>query len=342
MEYCEIFSHHIMFICAFTAWVKGPSILSDFILKRCHGFIIIVVARRSIIFIEHFLWRLITVNHSRTNFHLCQTGSQHVMSKWAHFHIWAMRLTLWAIDSIQPAMVVGRLDQMSLHVVTFWVLSLAFWKKLSGDGHNWLLSPCCYTTCMWAVLTCNRQILGAIPSHLDAQKHLDDLLHSAGKASSLFSGLGLSCDHSQHTHGGLLELDIHKIEMGTTVVINNLWSILNNTTANIDIALTRCSFFYRLTYIYASRIVPASRTKFHDNFTKVMGMVKKYKEDIIYMNQDLGCVLWYPRCQIYEHISGPSLWRWCWCLHSTFSPHLSPLWRYHGTPMLVAGTPGDA
>ena len=61
----------------------------------CNAFIIsvIVVTRRSIISIEHFLWYLITVNYSRTNFHLCPIGSQHVMSKWAHFHIWAMRLT---------------------------------------------------------------------------------------------------------------------------------------------------------------------------------------------------------------------------------------------------------
>ena len=95
IEYCEIFSHHIMFICAFTAWVRDPSILYTFILKRCHAFIIrvIVVTWRSIFFIEQFLWHLITVNHSRTNFHLCPTGSQHVMSKWAHFHIWAMRMT---------------------------------------------------------------------------------------------------------------------------------------------------------------------------------------------------------------------------------------------------------
>ena len=44
-------------------------------------------------------------------------------------------------------------------------------------------------------------------------------------------------------HGRPLELDIPapKIEMGTDVVINNLWSILNNTTANI--ALTCCQFF---------------------------------------------------------------------------------------------------
>ena len=95
IEHGEIFSHAIMFICAFTAWVRGPSILFTFILKMCHWFIInaIVVTRRSIIFIEHFLGYLITVNHSRTHFHLCPTGSQHVMSKWAHFHIWAMRLT---------------------------------------------------------------------------------------------------------------------------------------------------------------------------------------------------------------------------------------------------------
>ena len=84
-----------MFICAFTAWVRGPSILYTFILKRWHAFIIrvIVVTGRSIFIIEQFLWHLITVNHSRTNFHLCPTGSQHVMSKWAHFHVWAMRMT---------------------------------------------------------------------------------------------------------------------------------------------------------------------------------------------------------------------------------------------------------
>ena len=84
-----------MFICVFTAWVRGPSIFFTFILERCHAFIIsvIVVTRRSILFIEHFLRHFITVNYSRRNFHLCPTGSQHVMSKWAHFHIWAMRLT---------------------------------------------------------------------------------------------------------------------------------------------------------------------------------------------------------------------------------------------------------
>ena len=96
MEYCEIFSHHIILIGAFTAWVRGPSILYTFIPKRCHAFIIsvIVVIRRSTICIEHYMWPLIIVNH-RTNFHLCPTGSKRVMSKCAHFHIWAMRLTWW-------------------------------------------------------------------------------------------------------------------------------------------------------------------------------------------------------------------------------------------------------
>ena len=149
----------------------------------------------------------------------------------------------WAIDSSQSTMVVGMLDQMSSHVVTFWVLSLAFSIKVFRDGHHWLWSPCCYTKSMWAVPTCNRQNLGAISSRLDTQKHLDDLLHSAGKASPLLSGWGLSYNHRQHMQGSLLELDIPKIEMGTVVVINNLWSILNNTTANIDIALTRCPIF---------------------------------------------------------------------------------------------------
>ena len=149
---------------------------------------------------------------------------------------------VWAIDSSQPTMVVWRLDQMSSHVVTFWVLSLTFWIKVFGDKHHWLLPPCCYTTSTWAVPSCNKQNLGAIPSRLDGQKHLNDLLHSAGKASPLHSGWGLSYNHSQRTHGRLLELDIHKIEMGTAVVINNLVSI-------------------------------------------------------IYMSQDLGCVLWCPRYQ---------------------------------------------
>ena len=67
---------------------------------------------------------------------------------------------------------------------------------------------------------------------------------SAGKASLLLSGWGLSYHHSQCTHGRLQELDIPKIEMGTAVVINNLWSILNNTTANIDIPLTYGPIFF--------------------------------------------------------------------------------------------------
>ena len=143
------------------------------------------------------------------------------------------------LDSSQPTMVVGRLDQMSSHVVRVWVLSLAFWIKVLGDRHHWLLSPCRYTTSMWAVPTCNRQNLGAIPSRLDAQKHLDDLLHSAGKAPLSFLVEGYH--HSQRMHGRLLELA--KIEMGTAVVINTLWLILNHTTANMDIALTRCPIF---------------------------------------------------------------------------------------------------
>ena len=60
---------------------------------------------------------------------------------------------------------------------------------------------------------------------------------SAGNASPLLSGWGLSYNHSQCTYGRLQELDIRKIEMGTALVINSLWAILNNTTANIDIPL---------------------------------------------------------------------------------------------------------
>ena len=136
-----------MLICAFTAWVRGPSILITFILKRCHAFIIsvIVVTGSSVIFLVHFLWHLITVNHSRTN-SIC---AQLVPSMWCpngHTSIYEpWDWLVWAIDSSQLTMVVGRLDQMSSHVVTFWVLSLAFWIKVFGNGHHWLLTPCCYT-----------------------------------------------------------------------------------------------------------------------------------------------------------------------------------------------------
>ena len=224
-----------MFICAFTAWVRGPSILFTFILQRCHALIIsvIVVTRRSTIFIDHFLWHLITVNHSRTNFLLCTTGSNWHTSIYEPWD-WLV----WAIDSSQPAMVAWWLDQMSSHVAIFWVLSLAFRIKVFGDVYHWLLSPWCYIACMLAVPTCRRQNLGATPSRLDVQKYLDDLLHTAGKASSLLSGWGQSYNHSQCTHRALQELDIPEIEMGTAVIINNLWSILNNTTANMAIRLT--------------------------------------------------------------------------------------------------------
>ena len=83
----------------------------------------------SIIFIEHFLWHLITVNHNRTHFHLCPIGSQHVMSN-GHTSIHEPWYWLvWAIDSSQPTRVVWRLDQMSSHVVTFWVLSFGILDK---------------------------------------------------------------------------------------------------------------------------------------------------------------------------------------------------------------------
>ena len=244
IEYCEIFSHHIMFICAFTAWVRSPSILFTFILKRCHAFIIsvIVVTRRSIIFIEHFLSYLITVNHSRTNFLLCPTGSQHVMSKWAHFHIWAMRLTRlsnWFITACHGGREAGSNVSTCCDILGpfFGIFDKSVWIRASLT----LVSLLLYNK----HVSCSnlQQAEPAVPSRLDAQKHLDDLLHSAGKASPLLSGRGLSYNHSQRTHGRLLELDIPKIVMGTAVIFNNLWSILNNTTANIDFALTRCPNF---------------------------------------------------------------------------------------------------
>ena len=197
----------------------------------CHAFIIsaIVVTRRSVIFIEHFLWHSITVNHSRTNPHLCPTpGSQHVMSKWASFHMWAMtRLSYWFITACHGGREAGTNLFTCCDILgpSFSIFYKSVWRWASLTLVSLLL---CYTTCMWAVPTCNRQNLGAIPSRLNVQKCLDDLLHSAGTASPLLSGWGLSYNHSQCTHRRLQELDIPQIEMGTAVVINNrFWTTLH-------------------------------------------------------------------------------------------------------------------
>ena len=224
------------------------------------------------------------------------------------------------------------LDQMSSHVVTFWVLSLTFWTKVFGDGHHWLFPHCCYTTSMWAVPTCNKQNLGAIPSRLDAQKHLDDLLHPAGKASPLLSGRGLSYNYSQHTHGRLLELDIPKIEMGTAVVINNLWSILNNTTANINITLTRCPIFLVswLIFMHLELFLPLALS-FMTTSQRWWAWWRNTRKTSA---SSTWTRTWNVFCDTlaarFTNISQVLVW-WCWCLHSTFSPRPSPLWRYHGT-----------
>ena len=169
---------------------------------------------------------------------------------------------------------------------------------------------------MWPVPICNGQNIGAVPSHLDAQKHLDDPLHSAEKASSSLSEWRLSYNHIQCRCRRLQPLVDSEQTTANNRYLAHLWS----------------DFSCQLTDIYASHIVPSSKTtKFHDKFTKVMGMVKKYNEDIgiICMNQDLRCVLWCPWRMIEEQISGQDSWRWCWCLHSTFSPCSLPLWLCH-------------
>ena len=81
-----MFSHN-MFIGVFIAWVRCPSILFIFVLRRCDAFIIsvIVVMRRSIIITEHFLWHLIAVG--KISIH-----GQLLSSMW-----WALRLTFWVL-----------------------------------------------------------------------------------------------------------------------------------------------------------------------------------------------------------------------------------------------------
>ena len=94
IEHCQMFSHHIMFIDAFIAWVRHPSVLFTFILRRCNAFIIsVTVIRRPIIFkfTEHFLWHLITVEKNSTH-------AQLVSSMWCcpngHISIYEPWLTL--------------------------------------------------------------------------------------------------------------------------------------------------------------------------------------------------------------------------------------------------------
>ena len=165
------------------------------------------------------------------------------MSKWAHFHIWAIKLTRlshWFITAYHGGRAAGSnvFTRCDILGPFFGILDKSVWRRASLTLVSLLLynkhESCSnlQQTEPWSNFVSLRYA-----------KHLDDLLHSAGKASPLLSGWGLSYYHRQHMQGRLLELDIPKIEMGTVVVINNLWSILNNTTANIDITLTRCPIF---------------------------------------------------------------------------------------------------
>ena len=97
---------------------------------------VIVVTMRSIFFIDQFLWHLITVNQSGTNFHLCPTGSQHVMSKCAHFHIWAMRMThvsYWFITTCHGGREAGSNVFTYCHILGpfFSILDKSVWRRAS-------------------------------------------------------------------------------------------------------------------------------------------------------------------------------------------------------------------
>ena len=132
--------------CAFITWVRRPSILFTFILRRCHAFIIhvIVVIRRSIIFKDHScgIWS------QRENCHPCSTGFQHVtLSNWAYFHIWAMRLTRLIFVHHSLPWWWGGWNKF-LHMLWHFGSFFAFWIRVSGHGHHWLLCPSWYTTCM--------------------------------------------------------------------------------------------------------------------------------------------------------------------------------------------------
>ena len=138
-----MFSHNILF----TPRVRVPSIFLFIFILRSHVYItsVIVVTRRSIIFMEHFISHLITVNHSGTDFHLCSTGSQRVMlSKWTHFHIWTMKLTHlsnWFITGCHGVREAGS------NVVTcfdnfgpfFGILDKSVWRRTSLTAVSFLL-----------------------------------------------------------------------------------------------------------------------------------------------------------------------------------------------------------
>ena len=142
-----MFSHHIMFIGAFIAWVTHLSILFTFILRRCNAFIIsvIVVIRRSIIFTEHFLWHLITVG--KFSIH-----AQLVSSMWCcpNGHISIYKPWLTRLSFVHHSLTYGGREARTNFFTCRDTLGplFAFWIKVYGDGHHWLLCRSCYTTCM--------------------------------------------------------------------------------------------------------------------------------------------------------------------------------------------------
>ena len=194
-----MFSHPIMFIGAFIAWVRHPSILFTFILIWYNAFIIsvIVIIRRSINFTEHFLWHLITVgkNPSMLNWFPAYVVQMGIFPHMSHDWLaWVLFITAWH----------GGREAKTNFFICCDILGpcFAFWIKVSEDGHRWLLCPSCCTACMcsfnlqWTE-SCNNSISLA---HVKASGWSVSL-SSARKACSLHSDWMVLYSHSQCTHG---------------------------------------------------------------------------------------------------------------------------------------------
>ena len=174
------------------------------------------------------------LNKSCMHSHLCPTAFQRVMSKWAHFHVWAIGLThlsYWFITACNVGREAGSnaCTCCDILVPFFGILDKGVWRRASLT----LVSLLLYNM----HVSCSNLQQTEPWNNSVSLRCAKASRCSAGNVPPLLSGWGLSYNHSQCTHGWLQELDIPKILMGAALVINNLWAILNNTTANIDIPL---------------------------------------------------------------------------------------------------------
>ena len=240
-----------------------------------------------------------------------------------------------AIDSSQPTMVVGRLDQ---YVFTCCEILGPFCGILDKSVWRWASLTVVSLLLYNKHVSCSNLQQPEPWGNSVALRCAKASRWSASlswKAPTLLSGRGLSYNHSQRTHGRLLELDISKIEKGTAVVINNLWSIPNTTKAKIDIAITHCPICLAgwLIFMHLELFLPlalsfmtTSQGWWHDG--EIQG---RYRHHLHEPGPEM-CFVMSSLPDLRTHLKSVLV-----CGDDAdvfillFLPRPSPLWRYHGT-----------